>query len=636
MRWDEETFGLEYDLDIYMIVAVDDFNMGAMENKGLNVFNSKFVLANQKTATDVDFQNIEAVIAHEYFHNWTGNRVTCRDWFQLSLKEGLTVFRDQEFSSDMNSRAVKRIEDVRLLRARQFPEDAGPTAHPIRPDSYIEINNFYTLTVYEKGAEVIRMIHTLLGVEGFRKGMDLYFQRHDGQAVTCDDFVSAMADATGVDLSIFQRWYSQAGTPELNVKMHYDDADKTCTLSFSQLTPGQTNNLPTHIPVKVSLLGKDGNELPLHSGKTDGEKECILDIADKEQTVVFNKIDAAPIPSLLRGFSAPVKLAFDYSDEALAFLMANDSDTFNRWEAGQQLSLRVALDLLVAIEKDARVIVPQHFLDACKSQFAKGADDALLAEALKLPGEETIGEELPQMDMQALFSAREFLLDEVAEFMQTDLLSTYHRCDDKGVFNIDDESIGKRNLKNTCLKLLARNRDGSGIELAKQQFENATNMTDEIAALSILCNDDGIEPDEYLQQFYEKWKNERLVIDKWFSLQAMSTRIDTLERVKALVSHKDFDLQNPNRVRSLLSAFSIGNPVRFHSTDGEGYAFLSDYIIKLDRTNPQVAARLVGAMARWRRFTDKNQAMMKEQLQRILSTKDLSNDVYELVDKSLN
>ena len=635
MQWDEDVFGLEYDLDIYMIVAVDDFNMGAMENKGLNVFNSKFVLADQQSATDADFQNIEGVIAHEYFHNWTGNRVTCRDWFQLSLKEGLTVFRDQEFSSDMNSRAVKRIEDVRLLRTRQFPEDAGPTAHPIRPDSYIEINNFYTLTVYEKGAEVIRMIHTLLGAANFRKGMDLYFKRHDGQAVTCDDFVSAMADASRIDLSTFQRWYSQAGTPELKVDMNYDAGQKTCELTFMQTFPGHEDNLPTHIPVKMSLLNNDGDRLALNNSSADGQTECVLDIKEVKQSFVFKDVESAPTPSLLRGFSAPVKLRYDYDDETLAFLMAHDDDPFNRWEAGQKLALRVALGLVNDVQAGNSLSVPEHFLSACLTLINNRTDNALLTEALHFPSEETIGEELEAIDIKSVFDAREFMLKRIAEHVKPDLLEVYQRCQDNNEFRIDAEAIGKRNLKNTCLQLLSRCEEDIGIELAKTQFENASNMSDEIAALRVLCNRDDYDPTHNLQQFYTKWKADRLVIDKWFSLQAMSARSDTLAKVEALRQHSDFELQNPNRVRSLIGAFSIGNPVRFHAENGAGYKLLSDIIIELDSINPQVAARMVGAMARWRRFTERNRDAMKAELQRILAVDSLSNDVYELVEKSL-
>ncbi len=638
MRWDETVFGLEYDLDIYMIVAVDDFNMGAMENKGLNVFNSKYVLADQKTATDRDFQNIEGVIAHEYFHNWTGNRVTCRDWFQLSLKEGLTVFRDQQFSADMNSPAVKRIEDVRMLRARQFAEDAGPTAHPVRPSAYIEINNFYTLTVYEKGAEVIRMMHTLLGADGFRKGMDLYFHRHDGQAVTCDDFASAMTDASGVNLDTFRRWYSQAGTPVLTVRMHYDTTAKTCTLTFAQstpATPGQTHKQPTHIPVKMSLLGATGTAMPLYSDTENGAIECIVDVLESEQRVIFTQVDTVPVPSLLRGYSAPVKLSFDYSDQQLAFLIANDSDSFNRWDAGQQLALRVAVQLVEVHGKGEVLHMPEHFLDAYKSLLESGVDDALLAQALQLPDEEAIGEFFPQMDMRVLFTVRVFMVTALANFLQPTLLLHYHRCSDEGEFSLDAEAIGQRDLKNTCLNLLAHCDDRIGLSLAKTQFDNATNMSDEQAALRVLCNDDATDPQTYLARFYDRWRDQRLVIDKWFSLQAMSTRQDTLQRVKALVEHADFDLKNPNRARSLLGAFSTGNPVRFHAAEGAGYVFLSDYIIELDRINPQVAARMVGAMSRWRRYTQANQVIMQQQLQRILSTDNLSNDVYELVEKIL-
>ncbi|MEM7208678.1 MAG: aminopeptidase N [Pseudomonadota bacterium] len=631
MRWDEERFGLEYDLDIYMIVAVDDFNMGAMENKGLNVFNSKFVLANQATATDMDFQNIEGVIAHEYFHNWTGNRVTCRDWFQLSLKEGLTVFRDQEFSSDMNSRAVKRIEDVRLLRARQFPEDAGPTAHPIRPDSYIEINNFYTLTVYEKGSEVIRVLHTILGEENFRKGMDLYFERHDGQAVTCEDFVAAMEDASGIDLRTARQWYSQAGTPDLTVAMDYDAARKTCALKFSQKippTPGQSDKNPTHIPVKLALFASDGKPLPFSA---DGKYEYTFDVTGESQSFTLEGVDAAPVPSLLRGFSAPVNLHYDYSDEDLAFLMAHEDDSFNRWDAGQKLALRVALALL----DNPTGAVPKSYIEACAAVLSGGGDDALIAEALHLPGEEVIGEACEAMDIAALHAVREKMLGALATRMQPELISTYHRCTTDGEFSVDATAIGQRSLKNTCLGLLKYAPGDEGIAFAKAQFESASNMTDEIAALRILCDAENLDPQPYLAAFYEKWRSERLVIDKWFSIQSMSRRADTLSRVKTLTSHTDFEMQNPNRVRSLLGAFAMSNPVRFHAPDGEAYTFFADHIIELDKINPQVAARMVSAMSRWRRYAAPNCDAMKVELERIRAVNGISNDVFELVDKSL-
>ena len=641
MHWDEQVYGLEYDLDIYMIVAVDDFNMGAMENKGLNIFNSKFVLADQKTATDTDFQDIESVIAHEYFHNWTGNRVTCRDWFQLSLKEGLTVFRDQQFSADMNSPAVKRIEDVRLLRTHQFPEDAGPTAHPVQPDSYIEINNFYTLTVYEKGAEIIRMLHTLLGPDQFRDGMDLYFARHDGQAVTCDDFVGAMEGAGDVDLTVFKRWYVQAGTPELQVSMHYDAVHKTCTLDFVQSTPptpDQTEKRPVHIPMRMSLLGADGAAIALYSsglGGAGGATECVIELLDRHHSVTFGQIDAPPVPSLLRGFSAPVKLSFDYSDTQLAFLMAHDDDAFNRWDASQQWALRVAVQWIEAKRAHRVSPSPQVWLDACRALLMSDIDQALLAEILDPPEEEMIGESFRQMDMPELFAAREWMLSELADALQPELLSIYWRCHSDAAFALDASAIGRRRLKNTCLALLARCADRSGVEMAIVQYSEATGMSDEIAALKVLCDADAIDQQPYLDSFYAKWRDQRLVIDKWFSLQAMSTRPDTLQRVRELTGHPDFDLLNPNRARALLAAFAIGNPVRFHAVDGAGYALLSDYVIELDSINPQIAACLVASMSHWRRYTDANRRQMQRQLQRILSKEGLSNDVYELVEKSL-
>ena len=635
MHWDEQRFGLEYDLDVYMIVAVDDFNMGAMENKGLNIFNSKFVLANQYTATDTDFQHIEGVIAHEYFHNWTGNRITCRDWFQLSLKEGLTVFRDQQFSADMNSAAVKRIEDVRLLRERQFPEDAGPTAHPIRPEAYIEINNFYTATVYEKGAEVIRMLHTLQGEEGFRRGMDLYFERHDGDAVTCDDFVNAMRDANDLDVSVFKRWYSQAGTPELQVDMDYNVDDHTCTLRFNQSTPTQPDNLPHYIPVKLSLFDPQGNAIPLHSDVSTGDRECLLSLTKAQQSLIFKRVTARPVASLLRGFSAPVKLRYDYSHDELAFLMTHETDPFNRWQASQEMVTTLALQLLEARSARREMQIPKYAIDAFASLLEHVENDALLAESLHLPSEESIGDRLPLIDIEGLFAVRQFLLKQLAQHLQAPLLATYQRCQDNRPFDVSAASMGKRRLKNTCLALLAHSGGSDIVQRAVEQFDQADNMTDEIAALRVVV-DSGKSPYRAcLDRFYHKWQDQKLVVDKWFSLQAMSQREDTLETVKTLAKHTAFDLQNPNRARALLATFSILNPVRFHASDGQGYQFLTDYIIELDKFNPSIAARMTTALSRWRRFTPALQTLMTEQLRRLLAVEGLSNDVYELVKKSL-
>ena len=637
LRWDEHRFGLDYDLDIYMIVAVGDFNMGAMENKGLNVFNTKYVLASPETATDVDFQGVEAVIAHEYFHNWTGNRVTCRDWFQLSLKEGLTVFRDQEFSAAMGSPAVCRIQDVRVLRAAQFAEDAGPMAHPVRPESYIEINNFYTVTVYEKGAEVVRMYQTLLGREGFRKGMELYFQRHDGQAVTCDDFRAAMADANGVDLSQFERWYAQAGTPVIHAHDHYDAASQTYQLTLKQscpATPNQPHKLPFHIPIALGLLASDGSELAL---KLDGVTltHPVLELHAAEQTFVFHELPERPLPSLLRNFSAPVKLQYDYSDQQLSFLLRHDSDAFNRWEAGQTLLLRTLLNLVEKVQTGQALQLPtivQHAL-CCALQEVK--DEALLAEILTPPSEGYLADQLVQVDIEALFSAREFLLNELARNLRNELLATYQRCH-QIAYDHSADAMAKRALKNRCLEYLLRLVDDEQVlQLALTQYQQASNMTDELAALQVLVNHPSSVRTTALTRFYERWQQQALVVDKWFTLQATSRLPDTLQHVQTLLQHPAFTLRNPNRMRSLVGAFCNQNLVRFHQADGAGYQFWGDMVLELNRLNPQIAARLCAALSRWRRFDPARQALMQVQLQRVLAAPDLSSDVYEVVSKSL-
>jgi len=643
MRWDEETFGLEYDLDVYMIVAVDDFNMGAMENKGLNIFNSKLLLARPDTATDDDFLRIESVIAHEYFHNWTGNRVTCRDWFQLSLKEGLTVFRDQQFSAEMNSAAVQRIGDVRLLRAHQFPEDSGPMAHPVRPDSYIEINNFYTATVYEKGAEVIRMMHSLLGAEYFRAGMDLYFRRHDGQAVTCDDFVQAMQDADGIDFSQFKRWYSQAGTPLLQARGEYDADARQYHLQLRQHTPptpGQADKLPLHIPLRIALFdAHSGRPQPLDLAGEGHSHECerVLDVTAAEQRFTFHGIDAPVVPSLLRGFSAPVQLDCDYSDAELAFLLARDDDPFNRWEAGQTLASRLMLQLADDYRAGRELVVPQTFVDAVRALLDdRDGDPALRAEALQLPREEVVGERMQTIDIDALHAARSTLRRQLAEQLQSALRAVYAANSDAGgEFSLDPAAMGRRKLKNVCLGYLCLLGDDDSLAAADRQFAAAGNMSDELAALAALVETGGSRRDAALDAFYAKWQGERLVIDKWFSLQAQSQAADTLARVRGLLRHADFEIRNPNRVRSLIGAFAVGNPVRFHAADGGGYQLLADLVIELDGLNPQVSARMVQPLSRWARYDEARQALMKAQLRRILEKEGVSRDVYEVVSKSI-
>jgi len=642
MRWDEEVYGLEYDLDIFNIVAVGDFNMGAMENKSLNVFNTKYILAKPETATDTDFQGIEAVVAHEYFHNWTGNRVTCRDWFQLSLKEGLTVFRDQEFSSDLNSRAVKRIADVQGLRTVQFQEDAGAMAHPVRPDSYVEINNFYTPTVYNKGAEVIRMIHTLLGPEKYRRGIDLYFQRHDGQAVTCDDFVAAMADASGVDLAQFQLWYRQAGTPELDVSTAYDAAAKTVRLTVRQTvppTPGQPDKRPMHIPLVVGLLGADGADLPLRLAGEDQATGTsrLLHVTAETQSFTFQDIPARPVPSLLRGFSAPVKLRADLTDADLTFLMAHDSDAFNRWEAGQILGTRILLALVADRQAGRDLVLPDGYVAAVAKVLADaGQDPAFAAQALVLPTEAYLGTQMPVVDPDAVHAVREFARRTLAQALRPRWLDLYRRNADQGAFSVDAAAIGKRALKNLCLAYLMALEDEEALGLCLGQYHGAPAMTDVIAALQFLSNAKAAEREEALASFYERWKGEALVVDKWFSVQAMSHRPDTLARVTELLDHPAFEIRNPNKVYALIGGFANGNPVRFHDAGGDGYRFLADQVLRLDPMNPQVAARMMGQFSRLRRYDAARQGLMKAQLERIVGTPGLSPDVYEVASKSLD
>ncbi|ONN64926.1 aminopeptidase N [Herbaspirillum sp. VT-16-41] len=655
--WDVERFGLDLDLERFMIVAVGDFNMGAMENKGLNIFNTKFVLANPRIATDVDFANIEAVVGHEYFHNWTGNRVTCRDWFQLSLKEGLTVFRDQEFSADMigsdSGRAVKRIDDVRVLRQAQFPEDAGPMAHPVRPDSYVEINNFYTVTVYEKGAEVVRMYQTLLGREGFRKGMDLYFERHDGQAVTCDDFRAAMADANGRDLSQFERWYSQAGTPLLQAAADYDAKRKTLTLTLEQscpATPGQKKKQPFHIPVAVGLLDAQGRDLALtlEGEKKTGATTRVLELTKAKQSFRFINVDQKPVPSLLRGFSAPVVLQFDYSDAELAFLMAHDSDAFNRWEAGQRLATRRLLNLTVAVQaarQSGHVVAVDTVLnnlqhdgalaDALRATLQdESLDPAFRELVLTLPSETMIAEQMEVIDPHAIHVARQFLRRSLARELRDELLAVYRSHQTPGAYSPDAASAGRRALKNVALSYLAELDDEEAMALARQQDEDANNMTDRLAALSAILNSAAPGKSEALQRFYTEFEQEALVIDKWFTLQATARNAD-VNTVRTLTEHPAFTLKNPNRARSLIFSFCNGNPSAFHALDGNGYAFWAEQVIALNGSNPQVAARLARSLDRWRKYTPALQEKMRLALQQVAGTPKLSRDVAEVITKAL-
>ena len=641
MKWDEEVFGLELDLEQYMIVAVGDFNMGAMENKGLNIFNTKYVLARADTATDSDFMFLDRVVAHEYFHNWTGNRVTCRDWFQLSLKEGLTVFRDQEYGADTYSRPVQRIQEVRGLRGAQFPEDAGPMAHPVRPASYMEISNFYTATVYEKGAEVVRMIHTLVGTGNFRKGMDLYFQRHDGQAVRTEEFVQAMQDASGVDLTQFKRWYDQAGTPMLDVRGKYDAAAGRYTLTVKQSclpTPGQKEKLPFHIPLALGLVGPDGNDVPL---QLNGEKRAsgttrVLSLKRAEEEFVFLNVTTPPVPSLLRGFSAPVNLRFEYSDAQLAHLMAHDTDAFNRWEAGQRLALNLILQGIASHRAGQAPVFPESFVKAFSRVLADAAKDpAFAAEALSLPSEGYLAEQMEEADPDAIHAVRVGLRKQLAASLMGELLASYQGFAAPGPYKPDAGSAGQRSLRNLCLSYLMELEDGAVRRLCVTQFDAADNMTDSVAALTALANTDCPERNDALEKFSTKWKDEPLVMDKWFAVQATSRLPDTLAAVKRLMSHPGFNLKNPNKVRAVIGGFCQGNHVRFHAADGSGYAFAADQVIALDPLNPQVAARLARSFDRWRRFDAVHQRHARSALERIRDTSGLSKDTTEVVTRAL-
>ena len=675
MRWDEERFGREYDLDLFMIVAVNDFNMGAMENKGLNIFNSKLILASQETATDTDFYNIQGVVGHEYFHNWSGNRVTCRDWFQLSLKEGFTVFRDQEFSSDLNSRAVQRIADVDRLRVHQFPEDAGPMSHPIRPDSYMEINNFYTMTVYEKGAEVVRMIYTLLGRENFRKGTDLYFDRHDGQAVTCDNFVAAMEDANGVDLQQFRRWYGQSGTPELHIRGSHDPEAKTYSLTVRQSCPdtaGQKGfgaekskndehekqtapveiqklkknahhsfqKQPFHIPLALGLLAADGDTLPLKLTGCTAEKNqdtIILELRKQSETFVFENIPAAPVPSLLRGFSAPVKLLFDYSIADLAFLLANDTDEFNRWETGQQLMIRISLEQIQRFQNHEPFNLPSELENAFRSLLnqTQEGDSALLALALSFPNEPYLGEFMDVIDVDAIHETRTFLRKELAQKLQPEFEKTYLEFQEEGAFKIDQHSMGRRSLKNVCLSYLSELGSLDIRKLTQTQFRKNENMTDVAGALGVLTHLDCPERETAFSEFENRWRKNTVVMDKWFALQAISCLPKTLDHVRKLTSHSAYEENNPNKIRALISTFSRFNQLRFHAGDGSGYEFISEQVLRLDPLNPQIAARLVSVFNNWEKFTETHKTKMNYQLQKIVKTPKLSGDVFEIVSKAL-
>jgi len=638
MGWDEDQYGREYDLEVYNIVAVSQFNMGAMENKGLNLFNSRAVLVSPETATDQDYQMVEGIIAHEYFHNWSGNRVTCRDWFQLSLKEGFTVFRDQEFSSDRGSRPVKRIRDVRNLRARQFPEDAGPLAHPVRPAAYLEINNFYTATVYEKGAELVRMLATLLGPESFRRATDLYFTRHDGEAVTTDDFLACMEAASGRDLTQFRRWYTQAGTPELTIAGHYDAQCQTYELRVRQHTPptpGQPYKEPLHLPLALGLLDPQGRNLPLRLAgeeRTPRAGTRVLEVREAEQVFRFIEVPQAPLPSLLRGFSAPVKVHFDHDDEALQSLMANDSDGFNRWEAAQTLAQR----LLLRRVADPDSPPPPGFIPAFRRALGdERAEPALIAEILTLPAESYLGDQMAQVDVEGIHRARESLRTLIGQALGTELLAVYDRLQERGHYQTSPEAMGRRALKNLSLGYLMAARNAEALALCRTQFHARHNMTDQLAALRLLVDEGGAIGEEALAEFYAAWSEDPLVLDKWFALQASAKGPATLPRVRQLLAHPAFTLTHPNRVRGLVASFTA-NQACFHAAEGGGYAFLGDQVIAIDALNPQLAARLLPPLVRWSRFDADRQARMRAQLERILARPGLSKDVFELASKGLD
>lgn len=637
MKWDEQRFGLAYDLSQYNVVATNDFNMGAMENKGLNIFNSKYVLARPETATDSDFIGVEAVIGHEYFHNWTGNRVTCQDWFQLSLKEGLTVFRDQEFTSDMQSRAVKRIEDVRMLKAFQFAEDAGPMSHPIRPDSFIEINNFYTLTVYEKGAEVVRMYHTLLGEEGFRKGMDLYFQRHDGQAVTCDDFRKAMADANDVNLDQFELWYSQNGTPEVKVKEKFDAEKGTYTLKFKQKAPtnvSKKNYKPMHIPIKLALFDNNGRHLAVD---TEGKTETVFELTEKKQKIVFENLTEKPLASLFRGYSAPVNVTFNRDNSELLQLMKCESDSYNRWDATQVMSSHVIMSAYKALCENKDASCPDYFVQAMAHIVNdKDTDPALMAEALTLPVLKTLMVTMQDIQVDLLHKAREFIKKSLANALEVEFLSVYNQNFVEGSYKVESADVAQRSLKNTCLSYLMCTDNPDIKRLCKQQYQQANNMTDCMAALTLYVHHNAENYHELLEEFYEKWQDNALVMDKWFIIQATSPAFGTLDNVLELMNHSAFSIENPNKVRSLVGAFSSNNLLHFHQESGKGYEYLADQVIALNKINPQIASRMVSIFNSWKKFNKSRRKLMQEQLERIHNTENLTPDVFEIVEKALS
>ncbi|MBA4783841.1 MAG: aminopeptidase N [Rhizobiales bacterium] len=640
MRWDEDVFGRAYDLDIFMIVAVSDFNMGAMENKGLNIFNDKYVLADTASATDQDFANIEAIIAHEYFHNWTGNRITCRDWFQLCLKEGLTVFRDQEFTSDMRSRPVKRINDVRMLRARQFPEDAGPLAHPVRPQAYHEINNFYTATVYEKGAELVRMIKTIAGDEKFARGLDTYFERHDGEAATIEDFLKALEDGGDIDLAQFKLWYEQSGTPQVLVKTTYNQAKGTLTLDINQTTlptPGQVKKKPLHIPVRFGLVGLDGADLAYESVRGAEVTGDILHLKDAHHVVTFNGLKERPVPSLLRGFSAPVRLDHPLDEDDLIFLIGHDSDSFNRWQAMQTIAVRVLLDKIDCLIKGRE---PDDAFDC----FFEGVEATLSndtldpdfrAQFLAFPSETDLAQHVGKdVNPDLIHQASIWLKQELAQRAHATLIMKFEENQLREAYSPDGNQVGRRSLKNACLSILA-SIGGEGERLARQQYGEATNLTDRLAALSVLVLHSLPSAEQALADFDRRYRSQPLVMDKWFAVQAMTPEETTLKKVKELMKHPIFSITNPNRIRSLIGSFAAGNPSQFHRPDGAGYQFISTLVVDLDSVNPQVAARLLTSFSSWKQLEPRRRERAERALKRISNSAGLSADVRDIVARTL-
>ncbi len=643
MAWDEERYGLEYDLDILMLVAVDHFNMGAMENKGLNIFNSRFVLVDFETATDEDFRQVESIIAHEYFHNWTGNRVTCRDWFQLSLKEGLTVFRDQEFSADIYSRPVQRINDVKTLRNVQFEEDSGPTAHAVRPETYIEINNFYTATVYEKGAEIVRLIHTLVGDKNFNKGLNLYIKRHDGKAVTCEDFVDAMQTASGVELSKIMLWYSQVGTPEIDFEMEYKPKLKEVTLSIRQNIPDAfPDNVdePMIVPIKVGLLNRRGAEIPLRlrgDGSADVSTTKLLVLREFKQSFVFNNISDEPIISILRGFTAPVKLSTNYKTEDLALLMKYDTDSFGRWDAFQRYGVQLMLGLVREAKPEWPLELDPLFLDAMATTLLdQTLSPTFKAEILRLPSEAELAQQMLVIDVENIYLVRKFISSKIGESLYTTFDFHYkNMLAAKAMDELTNDAMGLRALGNSALFYMVASGRKEALQLALAQVREGKSMSMVIAALRALNDIDCNERGDALTDFYERWQNHPLELDKWFVLKATSSLPETLAELEKLIFHPKFDLTSPNNVRALVGSFGFNNQVRFHRIDGKGYRFLSSRVLELDKINPQVAARLLIPLTRWKRHEKRRSELMGKELKRIMYSDSISKDVFEIVKKGL-